>query len=106
MRTASFLLIAIALFAVLNAIALRHLLTIHPRRHRIVIALAILGNAMWPFLVMLNAKTDFSRLIRATLGPPWFAWLAFVLFDSIFIALVSVMWALAGRRRPFREFAR
>ncbi|MGZ7039789.1 MAG: hypothetical protein ACXVJO_16550, partial [Thermoanaerobaculia bacterium] len=106
MRTATFLLTAIAIFAVLNGIALRHLLTVHPRRRAIVITLAIFGNAMWPFLAMLNARTDFSRLTRATLGPPWFGWLVFVLLDSIFIALVFVAWALFARRRPFREFAR
>ncbi len=106
MRTASFLLIAVAIFAVLNAIALRHLLTVHPRRRAFVIAIAILGNVMWLFLPLLNARTGFSRLVRATLGPLWVGWLAFVLLDSIFVTLVLVAWALVARKRPFREFAR
>src|SRR3954451_16024507 len=92
MRTSSFLLIALAIFAIFNAIALRHLWTVHPRRRRIVIAIAVLCNLMWLFLPLLNARTAFSRFVRATLGPPWFGWLVFVLIDSVFIAFVAVAW--------------
>ena len=104
MRT--FLLVALAIFAIFNVIALRHLWTVHPRRRVFIVIAAVIGNLMWLFLPLLNARTDFSRVIRATLGPPWFGWLAFVLLDSIFIALVAVAWWPFIRKREFREFAR
>jgi len=104
MRT--FLTTAIAIFAILNAIALWHLLTVHPRRRAFVAAIAILCNLMWFFLPLLNTRTDFSRFARAVLGPPWFGWLCFVLLDSIFIALVAAVWVVAGRNGRFRDFAR
>jgi predicted MPP superfamily phosphohydrolase len=106
MRTATFILTALGIFAVFNAIALWHLLTVHPKRRLLFIIVAIAGNVMWLFLPMLNARTDFSRVVRATLGPPWFAWLCFVLLDSIFVALVVAAWAPFGRRRRLRDFAR
>src|SRR5437899_642493 len=74
-----FVLIAGAIFATLNVITISQLIRIHPRRRSIVIALAVICNLMWLFLPWLNAQTDFSRAVRATLGPPWFAWLCFVL---------------------------
>ena len=106
MRTATFLITAIAIFAVFNVIALRHLWTVHPRRRAWIVIVAVIGNLMWLFLPLLNVRTDFSRLVRATLGPPWFAWLCFVLFDSIFIAVVAVAWWPFVSRKTFREFAR
>jgi len=104
MRT--FLLIALPLFALFNAVTLWHLWRVHSRRRPFVVALAVIGNLMWLFLPLLNARTDFSRVVRAILGPPWFAWLAFVLMDSIFIALVALAWLAFSRRRPFPHFAR
>ena len=81
------LLIAIAVFAVLNAITIWQLIRLHGRRAA-VITIATICNLMWLFLPWLNARTDFSRAIRATLGPPWFAWLCFVLVYPV-IALIS-----------------
>ena len=106
MRTASFHLIALAVSAFFNAIAIRHLWTVHPRRRRIVIAVALLCNLMWLFLPMLNARTGFSRLVRAALGPAWFGWLAFVLIDSVFVAGVAAIWFAFARRKAFTTFAR
>lgn len=83
-----FLGIALLVFAALNFVTLRALLRFHPRRKKLVVALAIACNAMWLFLPILNARTDFSRAIRATLGPPWFAWLCFVLVYPL-VALVA-----------------
>jgi predicted MPP superfamily phosphohydrolase len=85
-----FLAIIAAVFLPLNIIAYRALVAIHPRRRPIVIALTILGNAMWPFFPILNARTDFSRLIRATLGPPWFAWQCFTFLYCAFLLLVFI----------------
>src|SRR5437660_5155122 len=56
------------LFALFNVTAYRALTRIHPRRRRMVRALLILGNAMWLFFPILNARTPFSRLARAVLG--------------------------------------
>src|SRR5512138_3971839 len=105
MRTATFLVIAIAIFAILSSITLWHLLTVHPRRRKLVIATAAIGNLMWLFLPLLNFRNDFSRAVRATLGPPWFGWLCFVLIDAMFVALLAIAWLPFARRRRFRDFA-
>jgi predicted MPP superfamily phosphohydrolase len=86
-----FLIIAILVFGALNAITIRALIRLHPRRKPIVIAVAAVCNLMWLFLPWLNARTDFSRAIRATLGPPWFAWLCFVL---VYPAAALLSWIL------------
>ena len=85
-----FLAIALLVFGALNFITIFALLRLHPRRRTIVVALAIVCNLMWLFLPILNARTGFSRLIRAVLGPPWFAWLCFVLVYPLF-ALLSYL---------------
>jgi hypothetical protein len=86
-----FVLISLAIFGALNAITISQLVRLHPRRKSIVIALAILCNLMWLFLPWLNARTDFSRAVRAVFGPPWFAWLCFVLVYPVvaFLAYVT-----------------
>jgi predicted MPP superfamily phosphohydrolase len=63
-----------------------------------VIAFTILGNAMWPFFPILNARTDSSRLIRATLGPPWFGWQCFTLLYCAFLLLVFITRAVSRAR--------
>lgn len=95
-----FLIVALIVFGALNLITIFALLRLHPRRKAIVIALAIGCNLMWLFLPILNARTDFSRFIRATLGPPWFAWLCFVLVYPLF-ALVSWLLKSAWPSRMF-----
>jgi predicted MPP superfamily phosphohydrolase len=59
---------------------------------------------MWPFFAILNARTDFSRAIRATLGPPWFAWQCFAIVYAALLALIGIAW-LGFRRKRFAEFA-
>jgi predicted MPP superfamily phosphohydrolase len=95
LRSVSFLAIIAAVFLPLNIVAYRALVAIHPRRRPIFIALTILGNTMWPFFPILNARTDFSRFIRATLGPPWFAWQCFTFLYCAFLLLVFISRALA-----------
>lgn len=92
-----------ALFALCNVVAYRALVRLHPRRTAIVIALIVLGNVMWVFFPILNARTDVSRWIRAVFGPPWFAWLAFVILYSAFIAFASVV-ARPWLRQASRAF--
>jgi predicted MPP superfamily phosphohydrolase len=81
----------IALFLTFNVITVWVLLRLHPRRKWIVIVLATLGNVMWLFFPILNARTDFSRAVRAIFGPPWFAWLCFVMVYSMLIAIAAVV---------------
>jgi uncharacterized protein len=98
--------IVLATFLIANVAAYRVLVRLHPRRRGIVVALAVVGNAMWPFFPWLNARTDFSRFVRATLGPPWFAWTCFAILYSTLVLLVAVGWIVAGRRVAFARFAK
>jgi predicted MPP superfamily phosphohydrolase len=74
-------------------VAVRALLRLHPRRRRLVLALLTIGNLMWLFFPILNARTPFSRLLRAVLGPPWFAWQCFVILYTAFMLLT---WSAAA----------
>jgi uncharacterized protein len=98
--------LALGVFALFNALAIRQLLRIHPRRRPLVIGAAILGNVMWLFFPILNARTDFSRLVRAVFGPPWFAWTVFAILYSIVLALVLIAWIPFHARHRFADFAR
>jgi len=98
--------IVAVIFGLFNVIAFRLLTRLHPRRKPIVLVLAIVCNLMWLFLPLLNARTDFSRLIRAILGPPWFAWLCFVILYSLVIAVLLLAWIPFHKRTTFDDFAR
>jgi len=106
MRLLVIIAIVLAIFGPFNAVAVRLLTRLHPRRRTIVIALAVICNLMWLFFPILNARTDFSRLGRAILGPPWFAWLSFVIVYSIVIALLLIAWIPFRKRTTFDDFAR
>lgn len=106
MRVVLIFAIVVALFAPFNIVAVRLLTRLHPRRKTIVFALAILCNLMWLFFPILNARTDFSRFVRAIFGPPWFAWLSFVIVDSLVIALLLIAWIPFRKRTTFDDFAR
>jgi len=106
MRVVIIFAIVVALFAPFNIVAVRLLTRLHPRRRRIVFALAVICNLMWLFFPTLNARTDFSRIGRAILGPPWFAWLSFVIVYSMLIALALVAWIPFRKRTTFDDFAR
>src|SRR5215210_3673991 len=93
-----FLIISIAIFLILNVVAIAALLRIHPRRKRWIIAIAVICNLMWLFLPLLNARTDFSRTVRAIFGPPWFAWLCFILVYCAFLLLILVARTVASGR--------
>ena len=102
MSRVRFLAAIIAIFVPLNAITYRALVVLHPRRRPFAIALTILGNAMWLFFPILNARTDFSRFIRATLGPPWFAWQCFTFLYCAFLLIVFII--RVPRRGASRAF--
>ncbi|HEX3581936.1 MAG TPA: metallophosphoesterase [Thermoanaerobaculia bacterium] len=104
MRSIAFFAIALAIFVPFNWIAWMGLTRIHPRRRRWVLAAIVLGNAMWPFFAILNARTDFSRFIRATLGPVWFGWQSFAILYTVLLALIAIAW-LPFRRRNYTAFA-
>lgn len=62
--------LALAMFLLANVAAYRVLVRVHPRRRGGVIALVVVGNAMWGVFPWLNARTDFSRFVRRHLGRP------------------------------------
>ncbi len=106
MPTALIVALVVATFVVANISAYRILTRVHPARRGIVIAFFVLGNALWPFFPLLNARTEVSRFIRATLGPPWFAWTSFALVYSMFALLLTIAWLPVRRRVSFARFAR
>ena len=104
MRSIVFFLIALAIFIPFNVVTWLGLTRIHPRRRRGVWIAIVIGNAMWPFFAILNARTDFSRAIRASLGPAWFGWQCFAILYTTLLALIAIAW-LPFRKRKFTSFA-
>jgi len=87
-----FLLVSAVVFLAFNVIACWQLMRLHPRRKPAVIAIAVICNLMWLFFPILNARTDFSRAVRAILGPPWFGWLCFITIYCAFLLLIYVFY--------------
>jgi predicted MPP superfamily phosphohydrolase len=106
MPTALIVTLVFATFLLANVVAYHVLVRVHPRRRAMVISLVVIGNAMWVFFPWLNAGTEFSRFVRATLGPPWFAWTCFAILYSGFVLMLAVAWVVVGRRVAFARFAR
>jgi predicted MPP superfamily phosphohydrolase len=104
--TAIIIATAVAIFLIANVAGFRILVRVHPRRRRIVIALIVIGNLMWFFFPILNARTDFSRFVRAMFGPPWFAWSCFAILYSTFALLAAMAWLPFKSRMSFARFAR
>lgn len=104
MRSIAFFAIALAIFVPFNYVTWLGLTRIHLRWRRVVLVVMVLGNAMWPFFAILNARTSFSRAIRATLGPPWFGWQSFAILYTALLALIGLAW-LPFRRHKFTAFA-
>lgn len=105
-RALIFLGIALLLFLPFNWIAYRQLVRIHPRRRRWILAAVIAGNLMWPFFFYLRTFTPVTRVLRATLGPMWFAWTCFTIVYAAVIFLVLLAWIPFRNRKTFAEFAR
>lgn len=106
MRAALIFTLVVVLFGGFNWLTARQLFRIHPRRKRLVVALLAAGNAMWLFLPWLRVRSDFMRVVRATLGPPWFAWLSFAIVYSAAIFAIFIVWLPFARRVDFVRFAR
>jgi hypothetical protein len=104
MRSIVFFAIALAIFVPFNTVTWLGLTRIHPRHRRGALVAIVIGNLMWPFFAILNARTDFSRAIRAILGPPWFAWQCFAILYTALLALIAIAW-LPFRKRNFTSFA-
>ncbi|HXI11697.1 MAG TPA: metallophosphoesterase [Thermoanaerobaculia bacterium] len=98
----------VAAFALFNFVTIRSLLAFHPRWRSLIIVTAVAGNLVWPLLpFILSARTNpYIRLVRATLGPIWFSWLIVVFVYSAFVAIMSIIWIVAARRRRFVDFSR
>ncbi|HSP13572.1 MAG TPA: metallophosphoesterase [Thermoanaerobaculia bacterium] len=88
MRGVLFFFIALAVLAPFTIVTIVTLLRLHPKRRLAIIALAVIGNLMWPFFGLLRAMTPFSRMVRAVLGPPWFAWTCFAILYSVVMTLI------------------
>jgi predicted MPP superfamily phosphohydrolase len=101
-----FLIIALAIFAPFNYVTVRQLLRFHPRRKRWIIAAAVIGNLLWPVFPLIRSFTPFGRLIRAILGPPWFAWAVFTILYTAMVVAALMAWLLVRRRTRFTEFGR
>jgi len=93
-----FFAIILAVFVPLNIITYRALVKLHPRRRAVFIALTAVGNSMWLFIFIRNQRTDLTRLIRAVLGPPWFAWQCFTFLYCVFLLLMLIV--CRGKLRP------
>lgn len=106
MRLLIFLAVVLLLFLPFNWITYRQLVRLHPKRKRIVLALVIAGNLMWPLLPFLRTSTPAMRFLRATLGPVWCSWTFFAMLYSLAIFLILLAWIPFRRRRTFVEFAR
>ena len=106
MRATLIFLLVVVLFGGFNWLTARQLVRLHPRRKRLVIALLVIGNALWLFLPWLRVRGDAMRLVRATLGPPWFAWLCFTLVYAVVLFAISIAWLPFARRVDFVRFAR
>jgi uncharacterized protein len=98
--------LVVLLFGGFNWLTARQLFRLHPRRKWIVVALLVAGNLMWLFLPWLRVRGDAMRAVRATLGPPWFAWLCFVIVYSGVTIAIFAAWLPFARRIDFVRFAR
>ena len=106
MRLLIFLAFVLVLFLPVNWVTYRTLVRVHPRRKRLVLALLVAGNLMWPLLPFLRVSSPAMRFLRATLGPVWFSWTFFALLYTIVTIVLLLAWLPFRRRRTFAEFAR
>lgn len=105
-RAAVIFVLVLVVFGAFNWLTARQLFRLHPRRKRIVAALLVIGNLMWLFVPWLRVRNDAMRFLRATLGPPWFAWLCFAIVYSAVLFAIFVAWLPFARRVGFDRFAR
>jgi uncharacterized protein len=106
MRPLLFLLLALAIFAPFHFVTIRQLLRVHPRWRAVTITVAILGNLMWPFFLMLRQSTPFARVSRAVLGPPWFAWASFAILYTALTLVLFLAWLAFRKPTTFASFSR
>ncbi len=106
MRLVVILVIAAVIFGPFNVLTVRRITRLHPRRRRIVYALAVAGNLVWPLIPYLDIRNGFTRLARAILGPPWFAWTSVAVFYSMMTAIALLLWLPFIKRVSFDDFSR
>ena len=105
LRLLIFVGVVLVIFLPFNWVAIRHLRRIHPRRKKAILVAAILGNLIWPFFPAMRYFNDFSRAVRAVLGPLWWGWTMFAVVYTLFVLVMLLVWLPFRRRRPFAEFA-
>lgn len=101
-----FLSIALAIFVPFNYLTVRQLRRFHPERKRWIVAAAVIGNLLWPVFPLIRSFTPFGRLIRAILGPPWFAWAVFTILYTALVVIAFIAWLPVRRRMRFAELGR
>lgn len=106
MRIALFVILALLVFAAFNFVAIRCLLRIHPRRRRMITAVALAGNAFWPVIPLLGQLNPFTRLARSAIGPLWFSWQSLAILYTALMAIVAIAWMVVRHRVNFAAFAR
>lgn len=103
-----YLVLTLTIVLLLNLAALRFWRTLHPKTFRYFAGLAVFGNLFWLYVpfILRDRLSLLGRILRATLGPFWFAWLGLLLVYVTLMMLVLLAWQLSGRRRPFPTFGR
>jgi len=103
-----YLVLTFTIVLLLNLAALHFWRTLHPRSYRFFAGLTIFANLFWLYVpfIFRDRLSAVGRILRATLGPIWFAWLGLLLIYVSVMLLVLLAWLLTGRRRPFPSFGR
>lgn len=103
-----YLVLTLTIVLLLNLAALRFWRTLHPKTFRYFAGLAVFGNLFWLYVpfILRDRLSSLGRILRATLGPFWFAWLGLLLVYVSVMMLVLLAWRLSGRRRAFTAFGR
>jgi predicted MPP superfamily phosphohydrolase len=93
----------------MNAISIWSGLSIYPGGWHFVLLGAVLGNLLWLLLplILRRHSSPFFRFSRAVLGPFWVFWNFLILFYSVFILFLGILWAalLGWRWVSFARFA-
>lgn len=93
----------------MNAVFIGSGLSFYPGHWRFIFISAVFGNLLWLLVPLLLTRhsSPFFRLFRALLGPPWVLWNFLILFYSIFMLILGLLWlaTFSWKWVPFLQFA-